>query len=71
MAIIKKQHMVKMNVKQGSFDVVTYKRAKAKATHKTHTVNRTIIIEPGEEDSDNNIRTILSAMNSVMARMVG
>ena len=52
MAIIKKQHMVKMNAKQGSSKAVTNKTAKAKATAKTHTVKRTILIEPGEEESD-------------------
>ena len=36
MAIIKKQHMVKMNVKQGSSKAVTDRTAKAKATAKTH-----------------------------------
>ena len=45
MAIIKKQHMVKMNAKQGSSKAVTNKTAKAKATAKTHPVKRTILIE--------------------------
>ena len=45
MAMIKKQHMVKMTAKQGSSKAVTNKTPRAKAT-----VKRTII-EAGEEDS--------------------
>ena len=63
MAIIKKQHMVKMNAKQGSSKAVTNKTAKAKATAKTHTVKRTIIIEPGEEDSDNSDHTFCNELS--------
>ena len=62
-AIIKKQHMVKMNAKQGSSKAVTNKTAKAKATAKTHTVKRTIIIEPGEEDSDNSDHTFCNELS--------
>ena len=50
MAMIKKQHMVKMTAKQGSSKAVTYKTSRAKATAKTNKVKRTII-EAGEEDS--------------------
>ena len=70
MAIIKKQHMVKRNAKQGSSKAVTNKTAKAKVTAKTHTVKRTILIL-NQEKKTVTIRTILSVMNSVMARMVG
>ena len=63
MAIIKKQHMVKMNAKQGSSKSVTDKTSKAKATAKTHTVKRTIIIEPGEEDSDNSDHTFCDELS--------
>ena len=63
MAIIKKQHMVKMNAKQGSSKAVTNKTAKAKATAKTHTVKRTIIIEPGAEDSDNADHTFCNELS--------
>ena len=63
MAIIKKQHMVNMNAMQGSSKAVTNKTAKAKATVKTHTVKRTIIIEPGEEDSDNSDHTFCNELS--------
>ena len=43
MAMIKKQHMVKMTVKQGSSKAVTDKTSRAKATAKTNKVKRTII----------------------------
>ena len=62
-AIIKKQHMVKMNAKQSSSKAVTNKTAKAKATAKTHTVKRTIIIEPGEEDSDHSDHTFCNELS--------
>ena len=63
MAIIKKQHMVKRNAKQGSSKAVTNTTAKAKVTAKTHTVKRTIIIEPGEEDSDNSDHTFCNELS--------
>ena len=50
MAMIKKQHMVKMTAKQGSSKAVTDKTSRAKATAKTNKVKRTII-EAGAEDS--------------------
>ena len=63
MAIIKKQHMVKMNAKQGSSKAVANKTTKAKATAKTHTVKRTVIIEPGAEDSDNSDHTFCNELS--------
>ena len=68
MAIAKKQHVGKMNANQDSSKAVTHKTTRAKATAKQiksrgqllHQENRTVTL-----------LIILSAMNSVMARMVG
>ena len=51
-AIIKKQHMVNMNAKQGSSKAVTDKTSRAKATAKTNKVKRTIIEAGAEHSAD-------------------
>ena len=66
--MIKKQHMVKMTVKQGSSKAVTDKTSRPRLQLKQIKSTGQLL---KQEQRTVPILTMLSAMNSVMARMVG